>query len=169
MSHHDALCRYSTTVLCRVSTCDRPSRPALNSRKLEHMLTRFPKAVPEIPVSNVEEAADYYVNVLGFRFDWGNDQGGIGGISQGECRMFLTNAPFRQHYGSGGTVMVWLNLDSKHEVDELYHRWREAGAKMLAEPEDKPWHPREFRVADLDGNQLRVFYDFSWELRQKRA
>jgi catechol 2,3-dioxygenase-like lactoylglutathione lyase family enzyme len=47
------------------------------------MLTHFPKAVPEIPVSNVEKAAEYYVNVLGFHFDWGNDQGGIGGISQG--------------------------------------------------------------------------------------
>ena len=47
------------------------------------MLTHFPTAVPEIPVSNVEKAAEYYVNVLGFGFDWGNDAGGIGGISQG--------------------------------------------------------------------------------------
>ena len=132
------------------------------------MLTQFPKAVPEIPVSNVEKAAEYYVNVLGFHFDWGNDHGGIGGISQGECRLFLTNAPFREGYGNSGIVVVWLNLESKHEVDELYHRWKEAGAKILAEPEDKPWHLREFRVADLDGNQLRVFYDFSWELRQER-
>src|SRR5205085_7941469 len=93
---------------------------ASNSRKLENMITLFPKAVPEIPVSNVEKAAEYYVNVLGFHFDWGNDQGGIGGISQGECRMFLTNAPFRQSYGTAGAVMVWLNLGSKDEVDELY-------------------------------------------------
>ena len=50
--------------------------------KLESMLTHFPKAVPEIPVSHVDKAAEYYVNVLGFHFDWGNDQGGIGGISQ---------------------------------------------------------------------------------------
>ena len=52
--------------------------------------------------------------------------------------------------------MVWLNLDSKREIEELYHHWREAGAKILAEPEDEPWHLRGFRVADLDGNQLRV-------------
>lgn len=133
------------------------------------MLTQFPKAVPEIPVSSVEDAARYYVTVLGFHFDWGDDQGGIGGISQGECRMFLTNAPFRENYRNGGTVVVWLNLESKREVDELYDRWHNAGAKILAAPEDKPWRLREFTAADPDGNQLRVFYDFSWELPQEQA
>lgn len=130
------------------------------------MLTGFPKAVPEIPVRDVEKAASYYVDALGFSFDWGDDQGGIGGISQGDCRMFLTNASFRAGYGTSGAVTIWLNLDSKREVDELYQRWSEAGAMILAKPEDKPWHLREFRVGDPDGNQLRVFYDFSWELRQ---
>jgi predicted lactoylglutathione lyase len=131
------------------------------------MLTQFPQAVPEIPVSDVKKAAEYYVNALGFHLDWHSEHEGIGGISQGECRMFLTNQAFREHEGNLGTVMVWLNLDSKQEVDELYHRWRETGAKILAEPEDKPWHLREFRVADLDGNQFRVFYDFNWELQQQ--
>ena len=133
------------------------------------MLTRFPNAVPEIPVSNVDEAGKYYAEALGFCFDWGNDEGGIGGISQGDCRMFLTNAPFRRHYGTAGPVTIWLNLTSKDEVDQLYQRWRQAGAKIVAEPEDKPWHLREFRVADLDDNQLRVFYDFSRDLRQDQA
>lgn len=128
------------------------------------MSKQFPQAVPEIPVSNVEKAAEYYVNVLGFHFDWGNDEGGIGGISQGECRMFLTNAPFRQYHGNIAPIVVWLNLDSKQEVDELYHRWHNAGAKILSQPEDKPWNLREFTAADPDGNQLRVFHDFSWEL-----
>jgi catechol 2,3-dioxygenase-like lactoylglutathione lyase family enzyme len=129
------------------------------------MLTTLPKAVPEIPVSNVETAAEYYVNVLGFHFGWGNDAGGIGGISQGECRMFLTNAAFREQYGNSGTAVVWLNLENRAQVDELYRRWRDAGAKIVSEPEDKPWRLREFTAADLDGNRLRVFYDFSWELR----
>ena len=102
------------------------------------MLTHVPKAVPEIPVSNLEKAAEYYTNVLGFHLDWnwGNDQGGICGISQEECVMYLTNAPFRQYYGTGGSVRIWLGLNSKDQVDELYDRWSKAGAKILAEPED---------------------------------
>lgn len=130
-------------------------------------LAHFPQAVPEIPVSNVMTAADYYVKVLGFTFDWGNDEGGIGGISQGKCRMFLTNPSFRNCYGNLGKIVIWLNLNNKQEVDQLYRRWRNAGAKILSEPENKPWNLREFTAADLDGNHLRVFYDFNWELQKK--
>jgi uncharacterized glyoxalase superfamily protein PhnB len=133
------------------------------------MNSRFPQAVPEIPVSNVDQAADYYTRMLGFHFDWGNDEGGIGGISQGDCRIFLANESFRSHHVNRGPIAIWLNLNNRNEVDELYHRWKNAGAKILSEPEDKPWRLREFTAADLDGNQLRVFYDFSWELRQEQT
>ena len=132
------------------------------------MLTQFPQAVPEIPVTNVDQAAEYYVKVLGFSFDWGNDEGGICGISQGDCRMFLTNAPFRAADGPHAPVIVWLNLGSKQEVDELFERWKGTGAKILEAVADKPWNLREFKVADPDGNQLRVFYDFNWELSKDR-
>jgi uncharacterized glyoxalase superfamily protein PhnB len=107
--------------------------------------------------------------VLGFHFDWGDDQGGIGGISQGDCRMFLANARFREHFASSGPVVIWLNLDSKEEVDKLYRRWQQAGAEILSEPEDKPWGLREFTVADLDRNQLRVFYDSGSDLPDEDA
>ncbi len=49
------------------------------------METEFPGAVPEIPVSDVDTAAAYYKNQLGFRIDWGSEAGGIAGISKGSC------------------------------------------------------------------------------------
>jgi hypothetical protein len=35
-----------------------------------------------------------------------------------------------------------------------------AQAKILSEPEDKPWKLREFMTADLDGTLIRIPYDF---------
>jgi len=121
---------------------------------------KFPGAVPEIPAASVDKAAAYYVKTLGFTFDWGDEQGGIAGVSRGNCRLFITNRSFRQAYGNTGPILFWLNLESKAEVDELFAEWKTAGAKIASAPEDKPWKLREFIAADLDGNLIRVFYDF---------
>jgi predicted lactoylglutathione lyase len=120
----------------------------------------LPAPVPEIPAANVEQSAAYYVEKLGFTFDWGDDQGGIGGISRENCRLFITNHSFRQSHGNTGPILIWLNLNSKVEVDELFAEWQAAQAKIVSEPEDMPWKLHEFTAADLDGNLIRVFYDF---------
>ena len=125
----------------------------------------FPAAVPEIPAANVDAAVAYYVNALGFTHDWGGEKGGgIAGISRGDCRVFITNPDFHKTYGNGGTVLFWLNVNSKAEVDELFAEWKAAGARVVSEPEDKPWKLREFMAADLDRNLIRVFYDFRGDI-----
>lgn len=124
---------------------------------------RLSAPVPEIPAANVDSAVAYYVDTLGFTLDWGGEEGGIAGISSEDCRLFITNAAFRERIGNAGPVVVWLNLRSKAEVDALFAQWKAARARIISEPEDKPWKLREFIAADLDGNLLRVFYDFGRE------
>ena len=103
----------------------------------------FPVAVREIPAASIDKAAAYDVKTLGFAFDWGDEQGGIAGISRGNCRLFITNRSFREHYGNVGPVLFWLNLESKAQVDELFAQWKAAHAKIVSEPEDKPWKLRD--------------------------
>lgn len=124
---------------------------------------KLPAPVPEVPVSSIDQAVAWYVETLGFTFGWGDEQGGIAGISRGDCRLFLTNHMFREHRGNKSPLLFWLNLNSKDEVDELFREWNAAGATILAEPEDKPWKLREFTASDPDGNLIRVFYDFHWD------
>lgn len=121
----------------------------------------FPAAVPEIPVTDMDQALDYYQRKLGFNIDWGGANGGIAGISKGLCRMFLTDRDFREHHGNAPPVLIWINLNSKDEVDELYDIWNAAEGRIISPPESKPWKLHEFTVSDLDGNLFRVFYDFS--------
>lgn len=122
---------------------------------------KFPAAVPEIPVTDMNAALDYYAHKLGFNIDWGGADGGIAGISKGDCRMFLTDRDFRAPHSNAAPVMIWLNLNSKQEVDELYEIWKASEARITSAPESKPWKLHEFTASDLDGNLFRVFYDFS--------
>ena len=125
------------------------------------MKNEFPAAVPEIPVADMNAALDYYEGKLGFNIDWGGADGGIAGISKGDCRMFLTNRDFRSHHSNAAPVVIWLNVNSREEVDELYETWNAGEARIISPPESKPWKLYEFTVSDLDGNLFRVFYDFS--------
>lgn len=125
------------------------------------MKAQLPAAVCEIPVTDMNAALEYYQAKLGFDLDWGGAEGGIAGISQGDCRLFLTDAGFRQYHGNAPPVMIWLNMNSKQEVDELHQIWNAAGATIISSVESKPWKLHEFTASDLDGNLFRVFYDFS--------
>jgi uncharacterized glyoxalase superfamily protein PhnB len=125
------------------------------------MQSEFPPAVPEIPVNNIDRALEYYESCLGFHRDWGDEDGGIAGISNGHCRMFLTNPSFRETYGNVSPVLVWLNFNSKDEVRQQYALCLKSQARIVSGLEEKPWKLLEFTIADPDGNLFRVFYDFS--------
>lgn len=83
--------------------------------------------------------------------------------------MFLTNEAFRTHYRNVGPALVWLNLDSKEQVNALYALWVSGQAKIVSPPESKPWGLHEFTAADLDGNLFRVFYDFATPEREDNS
>jgi len=106
------------------------------------MIPGFPGAVPEIPVSDITAAATY-------------------------CRLFLASPLFRNERGNVSPVVMWLNLSSKAEVDDLHQAWRATNAILLSAPESKSWGLHEFTAADPDGNLFRVFYDFATPERER--
>lgn len=130
------------------------------------MLPHLPAAVPEIPVSDLTGAAAYYRDKLGFNIDWLAKDIALAGISRGDCRLFLAGPAFRERVGNKSPANIWLNLDSKADVDALHDAWRSIGATLLCAPESKPWGLHEFTATDLDGNRLRVFHDFATPERE---
>jgi uncharacterized glyoxalase superfamily protein PhnB len=123
----------------------------------------FPAACPEIPVRSLGEALAHYRDSLGFAVDWSDEAIGLAGLSQGDCRLFMATEAYRAPLGVRGPIVVWLNLTSREAVDTLHDRWSRAGALIAAPPEAKPFKLYEFFSRDIDGNWLRVFYDFGWE------
>lgn len=133
------------------------------------MRSKFPSAVPEIPVQSIAAAAAYYQDSLGFTLDWIDEGLGLAGLSRGECRVFMANEQFRKNRGNVGPIMTWLNLSSIEVVDELHREWSAAKVNVISPPESKPWGLHEFTASDLDGNLFRVFYDFATPAREKRS
>ena len=131
------------------------------------MMPGLPGAIPEIPVSDVASAAEYYRDKLSFSLDWFETEIDLAGISRDQCRLFLAGAPFRARTGNTGPVLIWLNLRSREEVDDLHRAWHATGAILLSEPESMPWGLHEFTAADPDGNRFRVFYDFATPERER--
>ena len=123
-------------------------------------VVRLPAAVPEVPVVARNAALAYYRDQLGFSLDWSEDGIGLAGISRDACRLFLANPEYRSSRGTIGPIVIWLNMDSNDEVDELHREWSGRGARILSAPETKPYGLREFTATDRDGNIFRVFYDF---------
>jgi hypothetical protein len=131
------------------------------------MIPRLPGAVPEIPVSDVVAATEYYRDKLSFSVDWLEADIALAGISRDQCRLFLAGPAFRKEYGNANPVLTWLNLSSKGEVDDLHRAWRLTNAILLSDPQSKPWGLHEFTAADPDGNRFRVFYDFATPARER--
>ena len=130
-------------------------------------IPEFPGAIPEIPVSDLTAAAAYYRDQLRFSVDWLADDIALAGISRDHCRLFLAGPSFREARGTVAPVLIWLNLSRKAEVDALHGAWGASDAVLRSAPESIAWGLHEFTAADLDGNQLRVFYDFATSERER--
>ena len=118
---------------------------------------RLPHPVPELPVSDVHAAGDSYARQMGFSVDWSYEDS-LAGISRDDARVFLrrrTPEEARERH----RVLVWLNMASGAEVDQLHAEWKERGALIVEDLRTAPYNLREFTVQDPDGNRFRVFYD----------
>jgi predicted lactoylglutathione lyase len=118
---------------------------------------RLPPPVPELPVGDVRLAGESYARLMGFSVDWSYEDF-LAGISRDDARMFLrrrTPEEAKERY----SVLVWLNMASPAEVDELHAEWKERGALIVEDLRTAPYNLREFTAQDVDGNRFRVFHD----------
>ena len=112
---------------------------------------------PILAVPDVQAAAEYYCDKLGFTvgFLYG-DPPTHGGIHLGEwtsegahIQLTLTDQPLPPKPPVGFYVFMG------EDVDGLYERYQTAGVHIEREPTDEPWGMREFSIRDCNGYLLR--------------
>lgn len=105
-----------------------------------------------LAVRNLRAATDFYVRVLGFTRDFGDESDGWSWLSRdrfrvglGECVGAVPASELGDH-----SYVVYVTVD---DIDDLYADLVSRGAP-IPPPETKPWGMREFALRTPDGHRM---------------
>lgn len=107
--------------------------------------------MPELPLTDVPAGVAYYRDVLGFTVNYA--QHDLGVMDRDKTRLLLV-ARSPRHTGIGSCYFY------VHDADALHAELVAKGANVQGAPVSYPWGLREFRVLDLEGNQLSFAQTF---------
>jgi hypothetical protein len=109
--------------------------------------TKIGAPVPQLPVEDVEKSQLYYKEILGFEIIWTYPTKYIGAVKRENITIFFAriDKPFE-------TNIHWIYAEN---VDASYAEFKERGADIIDDIEDKPWNIRQFTIRDLNGH---IFY-----------
>ena len=107
-----------------------------------------------LAVRNLKESTQFYIDVLGFRRDFGDGSDGWSFLSRDHFKVRLGECPDEKPASELGdhAYFVYLTVEG---LDELYQELCARGAEVLSEPEDQPWGQREFSIRTPDGHRIR--------------
>jgi len=118
----------------------------------------YPRVVPVLAYEDVAAAIDWLSSAFGFReaLRW-TDPAGVVWVAEMESgggTVMLESRPgghaSEDRPQSHGCHYIRVLVDG---VDEHFQRAHQAGAQIMAQPEDKPWGLRQYLVEDLGGHR----------------
>ena len=122
-----------------------------------------------IPVTNVEESADWYVSKLGAEMNYQDEDKAI--INLAEQSLFLVKAKEGQtsnFIDLSGKVRFSLTfeVDGLSALEIMHHDFVKQGIKV-GEIENRGHAGRNFVFEDLDGNKFDVWSELSLRFKEK--
>ena len=112
---------------------------------------QFIQGAPVLHVSDVEAAARYYRDVLGFTWDFGDASYAV---------VWRDNSAI--HFTKGNTAPTGVSLFLwVRDVDTCYREVAGRGAQVIVEPADRPYGLRDFSIRDPNGVSVVFGQDLS--------
>ena len=102
---------------------------------------QFIQGAAVLRVSDIEATAGYYRDVLGFQWDFGNEDYSV---------VWRDNSAIHLAQGEGTLAGVSL-FQWVIDVDAVYSEVVERGAEVVVEIADRPYAIRDFTVRDPNG------------------
>ena len=106
-----------------------------------------------LAVRDLRAATDFYLDVLGFRRDFGDESDCWSWLSRDDVRVGLGECPDVVPASELGdhSYVAYVNVD---DIDALYTEFVSRGAPIRTPPETKPWGMREFGLQTPDGHSI---------------
>lgn len=118
---------------------------------------RFLRAIPQLPVTDVEASAEWYHRALGFEIVFLNedpdddDPTNYAGLRQGEVEVHLILD--EDSSAKAGTAYLYLIT---RNVEEIYDTVKSKSVTIARELRTEPWGAKAFNVLDPDGNTVHI-------------
>lgn len=106
-----------------------------------------------LAVRSLRIATDFYVKLLGFKRDFGDESDGWSWLSRDNFRVGLGECPDVMPASELGdhSYVAYVTVD---DVDALYGELASLGVTIRMPPETKPWGMREFALQTPDGHRM---------------
>jgi uncharacterized glyoxalase superfamily protein PhnB len=102
---------------------------------------------PILSVASLWASIRYYVQVLGFRVDWGDEEGSeMASVSRDGHSIMVCQGG----QGQSGT-WLWIGVE---DIEPFFEQFRSGGATVRQTPVNRPW-AYEMQIEDPDGHVLR--------------
>jgi len=107
-----------------------------------------------LAVRDLAASTRFYLEVLGFRRDFGDASGGWSFLSRDAFKVMLGECPDERPAGELGdhSYVAYVLVEG---VDELCADITARGAEITSPPVTEPWGLREFGIRTPDGHRIR--------------
>ena len=120
------------------------------------MLSRLiHSAVPVIATDDIRKALSYYINVLGFTFDFEYGEPVVyAGVKSGNVEIYFSYdediATSIKEQRIRPEIFIWLS-----DADKLFKEHVANGADVIESISDRPWGARQYVIKDINGYHLK--------------
>lgn len=111
-------------------------------------MAKLSRIAPEIPVSDLPAAIEFYEKKLGFHLEVELPSGHYAIVQRDHVAIHLFRDDAQTHTPIGVHIFT-------QELDELFDELQKRGPHIVQGIIRKPWGNRDFRVRDLFGNELK--------------
>jgi catechol 2,3-dioxygenase-like lactoylglutathione lyase family enzyme len=107
-----------------------------------------------LAVRDLQASTRFYVDVLGFRRDFGDGSDGWSFLSRDAFKIMLGECAGGKPASELGdhSYVAYLIVEG---VDQFHAEVADRGAEVLSQPATEPWGLREFSIRTPDGHRIR--------------